>query len=395
MKLLQKGLLTLTVVFLLISSATVQVTAKQVGTFSSTGSMSQARAFHSTTLLKDGRVLVAGGFSITPPFFPPAFPIFFSGAEIYDPHTGTWASTGSMLTPRAAHTGTLLRDGRVLVAGGENLFGTTATAEIYNPNSGTWSATGSMSGGRTEAAALLLEDGRVLVAGGETFTTGPVATAELYNPKTGTWSSTGTMNVPRTEIVLVPLGEEKVLVAGGATSGNPVVGFTSTATAEIYNTETGSWTLTGSMAVPRIDASAVSLGEEGMVLAAGGRTAGAESTPFTYLNSAELYNPKTGTWSTTGSMTHPHGEAEFATVVLRDGTVLLTGGFKAFETPQSSAELYNPKTGTWTSMSMSSVRSGHTATLLKNGNVLVVGGLTTPPTATASSELFVTHTQDD
>ncbi len=379
-----KSLTMMTIAFLLLSTTSVQVMAK-VGAFSPTGSLSQARGFHSATLLKDGRVLVAGGFSFSP--LHPSFP-FFSSAEVYDPHTGTWSFTGSMSVPRAAHTATLLKDGRVLVAGGENPFGPIATAELYDPSTGIWSTTGSLSGPRTEAAALLLDDGRVLVAGGETFS-GPVATAELYDPETGTWSLTGSMNIARTEIRLVPLADREVLVAGGASSGNPKTGFTATNTAEIYDTETGTWTFTGSMAVARIDASAVALKDKGMVLVAGGRTAGAESTPFTYLNSAELYDSKTGTWSLTGSMLGPHGEAEFATVVLKDGRALLTGGFTAFDTPQSSAELYNPKTGTWTSAGgMSSARSGHTATLLKNGDVLVVGGLATPPTATATSDLF-------
>lgn len=362
--------------------------------------MSTTRSFASVTLLKDGRVLVAGGFSVSPDCFrsppgPACVPPIFAGAEIYDPRTNTWTPTGSMIHARASHTGTLLKNGMVLVAGGEGLSGPIPTAELYNPKAGSWSATGSMSVGRSDLEGtngVLLKDGRVLVAGGES-PTGPTATAEIYDPNTGVWTLTSNMNLPRGEESLTLLKDGRVLVVGGEIAGNPGTGFTSTATAEIFNPKTGSWTLTGSMSQARIDHSAVLLkdGEDsGKVLVAGGHS---ESPPnpasFNYLASAELYDPETGTWTPTGNMAHPHGEAESATLVLRDGRVLLTGGFTGIETPQSNAETYDPETGHWTSAgTMSVARSGHAAVLLRNGSVLVVGGLVTPPTATTSADLF-------
>src|SRR5437762_3049077 len=74
-----------------------------------TGSLVTARAAHSATPLRDGRILVAGGCCLQPGHL--------ASAEIYDPTSGTWTSTGSMGTARANHTATPLPDGRVLVAG--------------------------------------------------------------------------------------------------------------------------------------------------------------------------------------------------------------------------------------------------------------------------------------
>jgi len=145
--------------------------------WTATRSMIEARAEHTATLLRDGRVLMAGGY--------------LASAELYDPTSGTWTATGGMINGRSAHTATLLRDGRVLVAGGYSDVGggRLASAELYDPTSGSWTTTGSMGDGRAVHTATLLRDGRVLVAGGCC----PLASAELYDPGSGSWTATGNM----------------------------------------------------------------------------------------------------------------------------------------------------------------------------------------------------------
>jgi hypothetical protein len=89
--------------------------------------MSEVRAGHAATLLPDGTVLVAGGDDL-------------ASAELYDPSSGTWATTGSMSEVRAGHAATLLPDGTVLVAGGSSdpsFTGVLASAELYDSGSGT------------------------------------------------------------------------------------------------------------------------------------------------------------------------------------------------------------------------------------------------------------------
>jgi hypothetical protein len=182
--------------------------------FTLTGSMSVARYCHTATLMPNGKVLIAGGGS------PPT-----GTAEIYDPTTGAFMLTGSMLTARCGHTATLLQNGLVLITGGGTIVNgeasPSASAELYNPITGSFSATGSMVEVRDSHTATLLPNGTVLVAGGD-------STAELFDPATGSFSPTGAMEVERSGHSATLLKNGAVLVAGGAAFPSP------SRTAELY-----------------------------------------------------------------------------------------------------------------------------------------------------------------
>jgi N-acetylneuraminic acid mutarotase len=294
--------------------------------------------------------------------------------------SGTWTVTGSMNQARyLTATATVLPDGQVLEAGGG--IGNLTSAELYNPATGTWTLTGSMNTARDGQTATLLGDGEVLVAGGGETATG---SAELYNPAAGTWTLTGNLNTNRYGATATLLANGEVLVAGG----NPENGtFTPLSSAELYNPTTGTWTLTGSMTTPREDQTATRLAN-GEVLVAGGLNSGA-----TAMASAELYNPATGKWTATGSMTAAR-EAGNATL-LPDGDVLATAGIEGAS--GSFSELYNPATGQWSPAGGISCIPAQdclinsTATLLGDGDVLVAGGFSgtaSNPHSSASAMLY-------
>ena len=261
-------------------------------TSSPTGSMTAARGLYTATLLSSGRVLIAGGGPAS--WIHPG--PYLASAELFDPQTGTFSPTGSMTTTREAQTATRLNDGRVLIAGGSDAGEhAVASAELYDPKTGTFSPTGSMTTARAFHTATLLSDGRVLITGGDSgsWTSGPMfASAEIYNPTTGTFSATGPMTSGRAWHTATLLSDGRVLMTGGVNTSVDL------ATAELYDPKTGAFTPTGSMEYPRIYQTATLL-SDGRVLVAGG---GEDYTNGNFLASAELYDPKTGTFSVTGSM---------------------------------------------------------------------------------------------
>lgn len=267
----------------------------------------------------------------------------------------------------------------MLVAGGNYCKGTIqiivcltlATAELYNPATGVWTSTGKMHTARAQYTATLLPSGKVLVAGGEdcpTINCFTLSSAELYDPSMGTWSATGSMTTARVGQTATLLASGKVLVAGGC-NGSGFLCHGPYSSAELYDPATGAWTPTGAMTASRTNHTATLL-PGGTVLVAGGQTC--TSSTCTALASAEIYNPAAGTWTPTGSMTS--ARVFHTATPLPSGQVLATGGWDASGFATNSAEVYDPATGAWTATAaMSTVRYGHSATLLPTGSVLVAG----------------------
>ena len=280
--------------------------------------------------------------------------------------SGSFTLTGSLNIAPYNHTATLLPSGEVLVTGGlgvNGVYTSLASAELYDPKKEKWTMTGSMSVGRTAFTATLLANGEVLVAGGSDYQISCYATAELYNPSTSQWRLTGSMNQPRClhSVTLLPNGE--VLVSGGVNS----IYDTNTATvsgAEIYNPQTGTWKTTGSLNVSRADA-ATSLLQNGQVLTAAGYNNTGNNNPNTYLTSAELYDPSTGQWRFTGSISGTVG-LPTNPVILTNGDVLIAG----------FAQFFVPNTGSWAATGALPTLTGPPtkAALLGNGNALGTGG---------------------
>jgi N-acetylneuraminic acid mutarotase len=330
-------------------------------TFVATAALGVAQSGQTATLLRNGQVLVAAGGT--------------TNAELYNPATRSFTPTAKMPVAVSNATATLLPDGKVLVAGGLQGSRQVTSAELYDPASGTWAATGAMNVARSGQTATLLTDGQVLVAGGGcnghafgcdagSFESSLVS-AELYNPATGTWARTGSMKFGRENFTATLLRNGQVLVAGGFNNCDDDF-CSDTSSAELYNPATGKWAQTGSMQGAREQQSATLL-PGGEVLVAGGLNEGGSCCGQFEYSSAERYNPATGTWAPTASMAAKH--AGQTATLLPGGWVLVAGG------GTSVAEIYEPGPGIWVSPgAMSTVRTHQTATLLRNGRVLVAGG---------------------
>jgi hypothetical protein len=316
---------------------------------------------HTATLLPNGQVLVAAGalaIDIGGPFIT-------NTAELYDPATGAWTNTGNLATPRKFHTATLLPNGKVLVAGGNDGNSPLNSAELYDPTTGTWSSTPNLNA--PVHTATLLSNGKVLVLEGYADADGHItSSAELYEPATGTWTSTGAPKSARSFHTAILLPNGKVLVLGNNVDA---IGF-DTDFAELFDPATGTWSIASSLGRWHWDYTATLL-PNGKVLVAGGRALSCgELCDDAPTNSALLYDPATEKWTSTGNLNTVR-EGHTATL-LSSGNVLVVGG----SDPGNRAELYDPATGTWSiTASLNTARSGYSATLLLNGKVLVAAGI--------------------
>jgi hypothetical protein len=328
---------------------------------------------HSATLLLDGRVLVAGGQD--------AGGAESDSAELYDPATGKFSQTGPMAYAHISPAAIMLRDGRVLVTGGPlgTVLKRDSSAELYDPSTGKFTLTGFMKVASSGQGTALLPDGRVLFAGGSTtllatyqgnYVPGDtivLSSAELYDPITGQFSMTGSLTTARQDPTATLLPDGRVLIAGGSLQAS-LVGWRPTASAELYSPATERFSPTGGMTTARVGHTATLL-TNGRVLIVGGD---GDSGPIA---SAELYDPATGRFSPTAAMAT--ARADQAAAVLVDGRVLIAGGAGpgGFSSPLASAELYDPKSETFVSAGvMTTGRDNPTATLLLGGRVLIAGG---------------------
>jgi hypothetical protein len=325
---------------LLVSIPSAEIFDPSQGRFSSIGPPCIARELHTATLLMNGKVLITGGneFNGYPTWLPAT-----QTAELYDPASRSFAITGPMQAARTEHTATLLADGRVLIAGSSTSVEALASTEIYDPTAGSFVAAASLASPRSNHTATMLSSGKVLIVGGENGEVA-LASAELYDPTTNTFSSTGSMTTPRTGHTATLLANGKVLIAGGASSpafglGQMYINVASLPTAELYDPVTGEFSPTGTMTISRIAHTATLL-PNGSILIAGGYVGYVASPIYVgleSLKSAEIYNPVSGSFSSTDPMLATR--FWHSATLLQDGSVLIAGGIGA-DLPLASAEIY-------------------------------------------------------
>jgi len=321
-----------------------------------------ARFYASVAPLPGGGVLIAGGNGVGV--------TCLNSAEVYDSSTGKFTTTGSMTDAHClAHTTTVLQNGEVLITGGEDQTGNIVnTADMYNPASGSFDCSGlggaapstgycqsTLTDTRFLDTGTLLKDGRVLIAGGNDGSI--VNTAELFDPVAGTFgcsslggvnAMTGFCNNTMTDsrenhtgnLIATGPNAGDVLIAGGLDAAGNVV-----QTAELYSPTAGNFTATGSMTHARYLHTATQL-ISGDILIAGG-----EDGTGTVLATAEVYDPVATTFKQVGTMTTARAlhTAVLITSGPRKGYVLIAGGIGNSGNTLSTAELFNPKTGKFAS----------------------------------------------
>lgn len=247
--------------------ASVELYDPITGLFSSTGSLLTPRFNPTVTLLKDGRVLVAGGYEGTSQGTP------LATSEIYKPKAGRFEGTGSLGTPRRNATATRLRDGTVLVAGGYNGEAVNAP-ELFNPRTGSFGTTAEMSTPRRYPTANLLPGGEVLITGGFATAEGdPLNSSDRYVRSrwpwltgTGRFIKSGTMHQARGRHTATKVNNKAILIAGGYDGVEPL------ASAELYDIKRQTFQEVGPMQTARYRHTATQL-DNGIVLIAGGSDA--------------------------------------------------------------------------------------------------------------------------
>ena len=336
---------------------------------------------------------VAGGSHDANPYTPLTWNV------IVDPE-GSWADAGSITAPRIFATATRLPSSKVLLAGGQDGQGDISDVRVYDPQANAWTAGAPLSIPRSRHTATLLTTGKVFVTGGLTTIPGQrnvVASTAIYDPATNSWAAGTSMPQTRYLHTATELADHRILVAGGI-GGPDLTGQSSVnqATAHVYDPVSATWAAVPDMSFYRYGHTAVEL-PTGKVLVAGGEgsavVGGCGSSCAELLDSAELYDPATNTWTVLPDMDAPHA---FATATLLDtGKVLVVGGdtgrFPPFfnDAPTRSAELFDPATNTWSlATSMGTARSEHVAGLLPDGRVLVAGGFDSGVGGVKTAELY-------
>src|SRR5436190_4068542 len=336
----------------------------------------------SYTFLRSNAVLAIMSLGIT-----------FEAPKVTAQSPGTFTATGNMMAPRAGHTATLLRNGKVLIAGGYQNYSleepALASAELYDPSTGAFTATGNMTGGIYEPAsgtfspmgdmvaqpypggkrAILLPDGRVFMAPGQATTllqdgrvfVAGYPTAQLYDPVSNTFAATAPYVGPAPAVLqrATLLADGRVLLTGAMNiCFQPRCKDPGTSWAELFDPVSGAFAPAGSMRGYNNLYTATLL-PNGKVLFAGSDTYNGVPP------SAEVFEPSNGTFTAmeSPSTSHEYGAA----TLVPDGTVLITGGFTPGGEAQVISELYIQANARFsTTGMMSAARRNHTSTLLSD-----------------------------
>jgi hypothetical protein len=255
----------------------------------------------------------------------PSEPVAASSAptESADPTDGAtttgWVAAASMRRSRQGFDAVVLGDGTVLVVGDDfachpgGAAAGSETAELYDPSTDTWTEVGSLNKPRKSFATVALSDGTALVAGGVNADDVPYSSTWVFDPSTRTWRTGGLLHEARAEPVMTGLSDGRVLILGG----RGVRLGTHLSTAEIFDPKSSSWTPTGSLP-PTVEATHVAALGDGDAIALGYDSTDSEPQRTTY-----VFDASNGTWRHADWVPNAYG---FELVPVGDSGVLAIGG---------------------------------------------------------------------
>lgn len=339
-------------------TTTVDVTT---GTFTATSNNSSVDRMsdHEAITLGNGKVLVFGNWGDT------------NVTDVYDPATNSFTRVGNMIRGRRLFSAVRLQDGRVLAIGGRYFNGSTdvglASAEIFDPATETWTSTGSMAVARESFFAGLLPDGKVFVAGGRRLSpAGNLSSAEIYDPVTGLFTTVASMPQERSDLIGAVLPSGKVFVVGGYNSTNSYM-----KSALIYDPAQNSWTAPASQMNSVHHIGVALLMTDGRVMVAGGWS------PSVGVATIEIFDPATNTFAAAADLpSMGTGRGSHTGHVLDNGKVAIFGGSSGTGQLYSTVTLYDPASNTFTAEinTMRWSRYGHASAKLNDGRVIIIGG---------------------
>ena len=323
------------------------------GSIERLATLATPRAAHTTTRLRSGDLLVAGGMA--------GGGSSLSTAELINVSAATVTGVGSMTEARIDHTATALPDGRVVLAGGYN-GEYLSSVEIFDPARKRFAVIGSLREGRSGHTATLLPGGRILIIGGVGRGWSFLASAEIFDPTTGQSEAVGPLSAPRESHTATLLANGRVLVVGGHRGRRDAMEVH--ASAELYDPATRRFQAAAHLTTARHKHDAVGLAD-GRVLVLGG----ADRTDRRYFATTEIYNPATGSFDPGPSMTNPRYKFQGTSVRLPSGDVLVPSGARGAELLDRGSFTFHPVPGEFPSAFFFA-----TATPLSTGDVVIVGG---------------------
>ena len=352
--------------------------------WTSTGDMAFGRFYFGANVLADGRVLATGGCSASVcsgDLTLPACRTVVGTAETLSLTTRTWSNAGVDPVPRFFHSSVGLANGEVVLAGGcttSDCSATTGTVRVYD---GTFRAAPDLSEARAGMVAARLPDGRVLLAGG-CNSTACTATSQIYDPVRNQLVTTIPMNVARGRAEVVTLADGRILAVGGCTS---ILCAGVLDSAEIYDPATDSWTSTAPMGTPRAGHHATVL-LDGSVLVGGGCR---DQRCVAFLRSTEIFDPWTRRFSPGPDQAALRVGARAAR--LPDGTVMVNEGCSDRAICDTSNERYVPDMRAFTTLAPAvTTRAFHELVVHETARVIIAIGGCQPGTCSWWNESYDT-----